>query len=97
MTGIRLLGCDGNEHAAGYVAKDKDILCSLSQLHGLRVAMGPGGVRALQVVSEGQQASQWIGNIKGVPQSDRLMVGAPIISLGVTLDVRNLSHKIWQY
>lgn len=93
VTGIRLLGRDGDEHVAGYVARDKDILYSLSQLHGLRVAMGPGGVRALQVVSEGQQASEWIGNIEGVPQSDRLVVGAPILSLSVTLDVSKLSRK----
>ncbi|KAM3482561.1 hypothetical protein MY8738_003910 [Beauveria namnaoensis] len=86
VTGIRLIGRDGNEHAAGYVSKDKDVLCHLSQLHGLRVAMGPGGVRALQVVAEGQQVSKWIGNIEGVPQSDRLVVGAPITSLSVTLD-----------
>ncbi|PMB73364.1 hypothetical protein BM221_000785 [Beauveria bassiana] len=86
VTGIRIIGRDGNEHAAGYVSKDKDVLCHLSQLHGLRVAMGPGGVRALQVVAEGQQVSKWIGNIERVPQSDRLVVGAPITSLSVTLD-----------
>ncbi|KAM3430203.1 hypothetical protein MY4824_007809 [Beauveria thailandica] len=86
VTGIRLIGRDGDVHAAGYVSKDRDVLCHLSQLHGLRVAMGPGGVRALQVVGEGQQASKWIGSIEGVPQSDRLVVGAPITSLSVTLD-----------
>lgn len=93
VTGIRLIGRDGDESAVGYVAKDKDILCSLSQLHGLRVGMGPGGVRALQVVSEGQKVSQWIGNIDGVPQSDRLVATAPIMSLSVTFDVSKLSRK----
>lgn len=93
VTGIRLIGRDGDESAAGYVAKDKDILCSLSQLHGLRVGMGPGGLRALQVVGEGQKVSQWIGNIDGVPQSDRLVATAPIMSLSVTFDVGKLSRK----
>lgn len=93
VTGIRLICRDGDESAAGYVTIDKDILFPLSQLHGLRVGMGPGGVRALQVISRGQKVSQWIGNIDGVPQSDRLVATAPITSLSVTFDVSKLSRK----
>ncbi|KAI2629534.1 cyclin-like F-box [Hypoxylon sp. NC1633] len=86
VTGIRIVDRDGHEQMAGYAFDKNEIACDVTALHGFRVAMGPGGVRALQIMSQGRQACRWIGRTDGVPQSERLVTEAPVVDLSVTLD-----------
>lgn len=88
ITGIRLIAADGKSQFAGYLFDSNEELIDVSALHGLRVAMGPNGVRALQVVGPEHQASRWAGRIKHVPISERLVASRQITSLRLTFDVR---------
>lgn len=87
VTGIRLVDQHGKEQMVGYSFNDNEIIYNVTELRGFRVAMGPGGVRALQVLGEGQQASRYSGRTEGMPLSERLMTDTPAKLLSVTLDV----------
>lgn len=88
ITGIRIVSSNGGEeHFAGYLFDSGETLCNVAALHGFRVAMGPHGVRALQVVGTEQETCSWVGRIRGVPISERLLVEEPVNRLRVTLDV----------
>ena len=87
VTGIRLMDRNGDEQIIGYRSNENEIVCDVTALQGFKVAMGPGGVRALQVIGHENQASGWVGRIDEVPRSERLMSDAPISSLSVSFDV----------
>jgi hypothetical protein len=87
VTGIRLRDKDGNEKFAGYDFGQEEVVCSMEAFHGFRVAMGQGGVRALQVVGPGQHTSRWAGRFEGMPQSDRLVMKEPAARLSMSVDV----------
>ena len=96
VTGIRLVNCNGDKRIIGYRSKENETVCDVTVLQGFKVAMGPGGVRALQVIGHENQASEWVGRIDGMPRSERLVSDAPISSLSVSLDVSkaNLLTKL---
>ncbi|OAA77621.1 Cyclin-like F-box [Akanthomyces lecanii RCEF 1005] len=86
ITGIRIIDADGESQFAGYLLDNSEELSNVSALHGLKVAMGPYGVRALQVIGPEHQASGWAGRIDQVPISERLVANRQITSVRVTLD-----------
>ena len=49
VTGIRLIGKDGNAKIAGYTSSSREVIVAIKALHSFVAAMGPGGLRALQV------------------------------------------------
>lgn len=65
----------------------REVIVAIKALHSFVAAMGPGGLRALQVVSQGGQFTQWIGRSEKVPNSERLVSRACVKSLKVTIDV----------
>ncbi|KAH8707412.1 hypothetical protein HC256_010688 [Beauveria bassiana] len=62
------------------------ILYSVAALHGFNVALGPHGVRALQIVGPQRDACSWIGRTEGVPISELLGVKKSVNRLRVTCD-----------
>jgi hypothetical protein len=95
VTGIRLIGKDGKAKIAGYTSSSREVIFAIKALHGFVTAMGPGGLRALQIVSQGGQFTQWIGRSEKVPNSERLVSRACVKSLKVTIDVSN--NRIYYY
>jgi hypothetical protein len=86
VTGIKLVDRDGREHIVGRIFNSTTTICDLKTLYGFRVAMGAGGVRALQVFGYGR-CSDWVGRSEGIPQSDRLWMDTPVRRLSATFDV----------
>lgn len=86
VTGIKLVDRDGHEQIVGLMFNSPEMICNLKTLYGFRVAMGAGGVRALQV-SGYRQCSDWVGRPEGIPQSDRLWMDTPVTRLSATFDV----------
>ena len=86
ITGIKFIDDRGNEKVAGYGFKIREVRYNLQGFLGFRVAMGSGGVRALQVIDQ-QGDKQWAGRIEGMPQSDKLVVDRPVASIMVEMDV----------
>ncbi len=89
VTGIRLLAKGGPDACAGYQSDGDEILYPLRGLRGFRLAVGPGGVRALQVIDHDGCSSRWIGRAAGIPISERLVGSESLESLRVTIDVCN--------
>ena len=87
VTGIRILDPSGGEQIIGHRSTKHETVCDVTTLHGFKVAMGPGGVRALQVIGRESQGSGWVGRINGVPRSERLLSEEPISTLSISLDV----------
>ena len=87
VTGITLIDRNGDERIIGYRSNEHETICNVTALQGFKVAMGLGGVRALQVIGHGSQTSRWVGRIDKVPRSERLRSDAPISGLSVSLDV----------
>ncbi|XWW96460.1 hypothetical protein V2A60_004434 [Cordyceps javanica] len=71
---------------AGYLFEENEQFFDVVALHGLRVAMGRNGLRALQLVGPEQHTSRWAGRTEEVPISERLVVNRQITNLRVTLD-----------
>ena len=87
ITGIRLLADEGPNMCVGYQSDGDEILHPLRGLRGFRLAVGPGGVRALQAIDRDGRASPWIGRATGIPVSERLIGPEPCEALRVTIDV----------
>ncbi|KAL2049704.1 hypothetical protein ABVK25_010045 [Lepraria finkii] len=86
VAGIRLIAKGGNDRIAGYTSSSREVIFALEALHGFVTAMGPGGLRALQIVGQGGQSTQWIGRSEGVPKSERLVSRTCVKSLEITID-----------
>ena len=102
ITGIRLLADEESNARAGYQSHSDEILCPLHGLRGFRLAVGPGGVRALQAIDRDGCSLPWIGRVEGLPVSERLIGLEPLKSLRVTTDVRKtysprifIAHSVW--
>ena len=89
VTGIRLLAKGGPDACAGYQSDGDEILYPLRGLRGFNLAVGPGGIRALQVIDHDGCSSPWIGRAAGIPISERLVGSESLESLMVTIDVCN--------
>ncbi|EJP66353.1 F-box domain containing protein [Beauveria bassiana ARSEF 2860] len=87
ITGIRIIRkADGQEQFAGFAFDSGEVLYSVAALHGFNVALGPHGVRALQIVGPQRDACSWIGRTEGVPISELLGVKKSVNRLRVTCD-----------
>ncbi|KAM3553587.1 hypothetical protein ARSEF4850_006846 [Beauveria asiatica] len=87
ITGIRIIGkVDEQEQFSGFAFNSGEILCSVAALHGFNVAMGPQGVRALQIVGPRRDTRSWIGRTEGVPISESLVASKSVNRLRVTCD-----------
>jgi hypothetical protein len=89
VTGIRLIAKGGKDKFAGYTSSSREAIFALEALHGFVTAMGPGGLRALQIVGQGGQPTEWIGRSEGVPKSERLVSCTCVKSLEIAVDVGN--------
>ena len=86
ITGIRFTPEGNPEIRAGHTSKLGEVIHVLAGLHGFRVAVGQGGIRALQVVGR-ERCSSWIGCATGVPVSERLISSESIEAIKVMFDV----------
>ncbi|KAL9127866.1 MAG: hypothetical protein Q9217_003331 [Psora testacea] len=86
VTGIRLLAEGGHDACAGYQTDSDEILYPLRGLRGFKLAVGPGGIRALQVIDHNGCSSPWIGRAAGFPVSERLISSESLEALRVTVD-----------
>ncbi len=78
----------------GYVAENEERKFMISNLYGLRLAMSPSGIRALQLIGKNGHCSQWAGDPTEVPISDRLVNSEPIRKLAVSYDVKSLPTSL---
>lgn len=86
VSGIRIVDKYGEEYIVGN-GFENEVVFEVTALEGFRAAIGQSGVRALQVVGQGQQVSKWAGRIEGLPRTHCLVKDRPITGLRISLDV----------
>ena len=100
VTGIRLITSNDTEIRLGYVAESNEVFLEVTAVKGFVLAIGPRGIRALQVVSANRYISKWFGRPTESPVTERLAGFESISALEVGLDVSPLLvpfHKTFLY
>jgi hypothetical protein len=87
ITGLRFAPKNGREICLGYT-KGTERSLEITGVHGFIVAVGSGGIHALQFISPERQSSEWFGDPDGVPRTRRLAAYTPVTSLKAGFDVR---------
>ena len=59
----------------------------MTAFRGFVVAVGSGGIQALQVICDDSAKSRWVGNPKTLPVTERLLRATCITALEVGFDV----------
>ncbi|KAF2467765.1 uncharacterized protein BDR25DRAFT_291107 [Lindgomyces ingoldianus] len=85
VTGLRFVADSASDVRIGYISSSETFF-TLQELFGFKVAVSPGGLRALQIVGKNSHLSQWLGCLSGVPVSERLIRSQPIKAVSVRLD-----------
>ncbi|KAI9767966.1 MAG: hypothetical protein M1840_005278 [Geoglossum simile] len=105
VTGMRLITSNDTDIRLGYIAEGNELFLEVTAVRGFVLAMGPRGVRALQVISSGGRASKWFGCPKDLPVTECLVGFESISALEVGIDgykivslataTLNLPHVLW--
>ena len=87
VAGIRLVTGKDRDICLGYIAEGSELMLDVIALKGFVLAVGPRGIRALQVIGMDESISRWFGCPKGSPITRRLTNFESITALEVGFDV----------
>jgi len=93
ISGIRFISEQGADSCVGYISEDDEVMCEVTDLRGLRVAMSSRGIRALQLLGEDMSSSEWIGCPEGSPISERLAYFKSIGAVATLLMVETVQSE----
>ena len=91
VVGLRLIYDPVMDICLGYIAEGKEIFVDVKVLRGLVVAIGPRGIRALQVINGEKTRSRWLGCPRNSPITERLRGSGSTAALKVGFDVSLLN------
>jgi hypothetical protein len=92
VVGLRLISVGGSDNQLGYRTEGKEVFFAVTALRGFAAAVGPRGIRALQVICDDGTRSPWFGRPKDSPITERLQRTKPITALEVGFDVSSIVH-----
>ena len=84
---MRLTTSDDADIRLGYLAEGNETFVEVTVLKGFVLAMGPRGIRAIQVIGVDQHTSKWVGCPTESPVTERLACCEFISALEVGFDV----------
>lgn len=87
ITGIRLITRDDSQIRLGYLAEDNEASNEVTAVKGFILAVGPRGIRAVQVIGVNGYASKWVGSAAESPVTERLAGCELISNLAVGFDL----------
>lgn len=90
IAGIRLVEGSGESVQLGYQTIEKEEILALCDLRGINLALASRGIQAIQLIPGKGHASSWYGDLRRVPQTQRLNVDRKITSVEVGFDVSAL-------
>lgn len=90
IVGMRLITSDGADVRLGYMAENNELFFEVTAVKGFVLAMGPRGLRALQVIGGDGRVSKWLGCPEESPVTERLAGFESIGALEVGVDVSPL-------
>ena len=83
----------GDEKQLGYCAEGRELFFEVRALTGFSVAVGPRGIRALQVICGDGTRSPWFGRSGDTPITGRLARSNCITALEVGFDVSSIAYR----
>ncbi|KAI9847501.1 MAG: hypothetical protein M1837_002402 [Sclerophora amabilis] len=84
LTGIRLVTTEGPDVPVGYIFEGDELMCQVTEPRGFRVAVAASGIRALQVIGQEGNSSEWFGCPEESPISERLADFSSIGSIAIS-------------
>ena len=93
VVGLRLITVGGDEKQLGYCAEGRELFFEVRALTGFAVAVGPRGIRALQVICDDGTRSPWFGRPGNTPITERLVRSKCITALEVGFDVSSSAYR----
>lgn len=90
ITGMLLITSDDAHIRLGYLAEGNETFVEVTVVKGFVLAMGPRGIRAIQVIGVDQHTSKWFGCPTESPVTERLAGCESISALEVGFDVSPL-------
>ncbi|KAL8828532.1 MAG: hypothetical protein Q9170_006562 [Blastenia crenularia] len=86
ITGMRLITSDDADICLGYLAEGNETFVEVTVVKGFVLAMGPRGIRAIQVIGVNGYTSKWFGCPTESPVTERLAGCESISALEVGFD-----------
>lgn len=93
VTGIKIVDRAGRIIQCGYWASSERS-AELSGLSGFELAVGSGGIHALQCIDEEGTAHGWLGNPEDSPRTRRMVFSGPLAFLDIGFDVRQAADLL---
>jgi len=90
VTGMRLIRSQGADVHLGYCERGKEQFLEVTVLKGFILAVGSGGIQALQVITGEGNVSQWFGCPEESPKTQRLAHFRSIGALEAAFDVSDI-------
>lgn len=92
VVGMRLFSVEKEDRQLGY--KGNETVFEVTALRGFAVAVGPRGIRAMQVICDDGTRSPWFGRPKNSPITERLVRTERIVALEVEFDVSSCAPSL---
>ncbi|KAL9103785.1 MAG: hypothetical protein Q9163_001194 [Psora crenata] len=86
ITGMRLITSDDADIRLGYLAEGNETFVEVTAVKGFVLAIGPRGIRAIQVIGLNKHTSKWFGCPMESPVTERLAGCESISALKVGFD-----------
>ncbi|KAH0550938.1 hypothetical protein GP486_007698 [Trichoglossum hirsutum] len=86
VTGMRFIASNDVDIRLGYIAEGNELFLEVTAVRGFVLAIGPRGIRALQVIGGNGCASKWFGCPRDSPVTERLVGFESISALEVGID-----------
>lgn len=93
VAGLRLISVGEDDKQLGYRAEGKELFFEVTALRGFAIAVGPRGIRALQVIRDDGTRSPWFGRPRSSPVTERLVCTRCITALEVGFDVSSIADS----
>lgn len=94
VSGMRFVSTEGSSHCFGYVSPETSVALEVESVKGFILAMGSMGLHALQVISNDDSVSKWIGSPLDSPITKRLACIGSVGFLKIGIDV---GHPLCEY
>ena len=89
---MRLFSVEEVDRQLGY--KCNETVSEVTALRGFAVAVGPRGIRAIQVICDDGTRSPWFGRLKNSPITERLVRTERIVALEIEFDVSSCASSL---
>ncbi|KAI9848445.1 MAG: hypothetical protein M1837_000240 [Sclerophora amabilis] len=92
VTGIRFIQLDDDTANLGYIIQENEVPLKIgkegigNRLRGFHLAVSQRGIRAIAVITETDEVSEWVGNPENIPRARLIQREEPVSALKADFD-----------